>query len=206
MRRYLCCDPRYPQGTPPDSLLTKTFYSGPRFVVFPELWPYVGHCLELGLDVALVIARESGDPAQYFDWATSDWMLPRVKWFVGNEPDGSGESSWIMAPAAYAVLWDNCRGLHGERWIAGMCSGDVQRARQYLQPDAAGLGVHLYTLDPAAAIAKLAEYGTLEKRLQIDEMHPADGFKLSDYTWPPDVPVSDFCFSDAQVPGMGLYV
>ena len=32
MTRYLCCDPRYPEGTPPDALLTKTFYAGPRFV------------------------------------------------------------------------------------------------------------------------------------------------------------------------------
>src|SRR5260370_32167926 len=82
MKRFLCCDPRYSQGTPPDVLLTRTLYGGGRFVAFPELWPYVGHCLELGLDVALVLAQESGDPAQYADWASSDWMTPRVNLFV----------------------------------------------------------------------------------------------------------------------------
>lgn len=201
--RYLCCDPRYPEGTPPDHLLTKTIYSGVRFVVFPELWPQVGHFLELGLNVALVIAKESGDPAQYMDWASSNWMWGRVKWFIGNEPDGSGDSSWTMTPAEYQDLWIACKMLHGQRWIGGMVSGSVPAARPYLQTNAAGLGVHIYTLSPAAAQAKVKAYQALGYPVHIGETHPADNYKMSDYVW--TVNVNDFCYSNAMVPGMGLW-
>lgn len=201
--RYLCIDPAWSGGTPPDVLLTRTIYTGARWAVKPDQWPYVGHCLELGLNVALVIDSDSGDPAQYFDWATSDWMLSRVKWFVGNEPDGSGPASWTMTPDQYGVLWQSATGLHGERWIAGMVSGDTTRARQYLQPDAAGLGVHLYTLSPSQAAQRVNQYQQLHLPVWVGETHAAAGYKLGDYTW--QVPVNDFCYAEAQVPGLGLW-
>ena len=208
MKRYLCIDPRYDLGTPPDALVTKTIYSGVRFVVFPDSWPEVSHYLELSpnLDIQLVIARESGDPAQYMDWATSDWMRPRVSWVIGNEPDGpDGGSSWVMTPEEYQQLWDSCKGLSGARWLAGMCSGDVERARQYLQPDAAGLMVHIYTLAPVAAYAKVREYKGLGLPVRVGETYPADGYKLADYSWPVIGGVNDFCYSRAMNPDTGLY-
>lgn len=201
--RYLCIDPAWSGGTPPDVLLQRTIYGGARWAVKPDQWGYVGHCLELGLNVALVIDSDSGDPAQYADWATSDWMLARVKWFVGNEMDGTGESSWIMTPAQYSDLWEAGKVLHGERWIGGVCSGDVKRAKPYLKSDAAGLGVHIYTLSPAAAQAKVAEYRALGKRVHVGETHAVAGYKLSDYTWTVDV--NDFAYSEAMVSGFGLY-
>lgn len=202
--RYLAVDPRWPGGTPSDTLMTRTIYSGPRFVVFPDSWPSVGHYLNLGQTVALVLARESGDPAQYADWATADWMLDRVHWFVGNEMDGSGPASWTMTPAEYADLWWRSRVLHGRRWVGGLCSGDVVRARDYVQPDMYGLGVHIYTLNPAYAQAKVQEYQSFG-RVWVGETHPADGYKLSDYIWPAGVNVTDFCYSNAMVPGLGLW-
>jgi hypothetical protein len=201
--RYLCIDPRWPGGTPPENLLTQTIYSGVRFVVFPELWPQVGHYLELGLDVQLVIAKESGDPAQYFSWATSDWMRPRISWVAGNEPTSTGPSSWTMTPNEYRSLWQACLGLHGSLFVAGMADGDPANARPYLQPDAAGLSVHIYTLDPAQAAAKVAEYATLGVPVRVGETHPAGGYKMADYSW--DVPVNDFCFSNGMEPGQGLF-
>ncbi len=199
--RHLCIDPEWLEV--PDCVLTRTFYTGVRFVARPDLWPEVGRFLELGLNVQLVIARESGDVAQYAEWATSEWMWSRISWVVGNEPDGTGEASWIMDPAHYAELWDTARVLSGPRWIAGMCSGNVQLAKPYLQPDAAGLAIHIYTLDPVKAKAKVTEYKTLGKKLWIGETHPAGGYKMGDYTWTD--PVNDFCFSDSMVAGMGLW-
>lgn len=201
--RYLCIDPEWSGGTPPDNILTSTIYSGVRFVARPDLWPVVGRMLTIGVNVQLVIARESGNPAQYFDWATSDWMLPRVSWVVGNEPDGSGPSSWTMTTMEYAMLWQASRGLHGARWVAGMVSGNTAKARQYLQPDAAGMAVHIYTLNPTGAKQAMTAYGKLGVPLWVGETHPSEGYKLADYTW--SVPVNDFCFTDQMVPGMGLY-
>src|SRR6266568_4938500 len=140
--RYLCCDPTYALGTPPDILLQRTIYNGPKFVVFPDLWPYVGHCLELGLNIGLVIAKESGDPSQYFSWATSDWMMPRIKWFIGNEMTSIGPSSWTMTPSEHSSLWQACTGLHGSRFIGGVADGDPNALIPYLQPDSNGISVH----------------------------------------------------------------
>jgi hypothetical protein len=206
-KRFLASDLRWPGGTPPDILLTRTIYQGVRFVVFPEIWDQVGHMLELGLDVAPVLAKESGDPTQYTDWFGSDWMKPRVHWFIGNEMDGVDEgSSWVMDSAEFGDLWQASRVLNGERWIGGMSSGDVGRARPYLQPDAAGLAVHIYTLDPTAARNKVREYQfNLKTKVWVGETHPADGFRMADYTWPSGVNVNDFAYSEAMVETMGLF-
>jgi hypothetical protein len=191
-KRFLASDLRWPGGTPPDILLT---------------WDQVGHMLELGLDVAPVLAKESGDPAQYADWFTSDWMKPRVHWFIGNEMDGVDEgSSWVMDSAEFVDLWQASRVLNGERWIGGMISGDVERARQYLKPDAAGLGVHIYTLNPTDARAKVRQYQGLGAKVWVGETHPAGNFKMADYTWPAGVNVNDFCFSSEMEKDWGLYV
>ena len=203
VKRFLRCDPHWPEGTPPDVLLTRTIYGGVSFVAFPDLWPYVGHCLELGLDINLVIARESGDPAQYYDWATSDWMIPRMVWTIGNEPTSTGPSSWRMTPDEYRSLWTKCRRLHGARWVAGMADGDPEQAKPYLQPDMDGLTVHIYTLSPTQAKQKVKDYQALEHKVRIGETHAATGYRLSDYTW--SVDVTDFCYSEKMVEGFGLY-
>jgi hypothetical protein len=203
-KRFLASDLRWPGGTPPDILLTRTIYSGVRFVVFPDIWDQVG---QLSLDVAPVLAKESGDPAQYADWFTSDWMKPRVHWFIGNEMDGiEGGSSWVMDAGEFSALWDASRVLNGERWIGGVCSGDVERARPYLQPDAAGLGIHIYTLNPTHARLKTVAYKSmLGVKVWVGETHPAGNFKMADYTWPAGVNVNDFAYSEAMVETMGLF-
>ena len=203
--RYLCIDPAWSGGTPPDHLVTRTIYGGARWAVKPDQWSICGHYLELGLNLALVIDSDSGDPSQYADWFTSDWMKSRVAWFVGNEPDGDGPSSWIMDPDTYDVLWQESSCLHGARWVAGMCSGDPARAKPYLQIGAAGLAIHLYTLSPTEAALKIADYRTLHRRLWVGETHPASGYRMADYTWPSTVNINDFAYSEAMVPGMGLW-
>lgn len=204
MIRSLCIDPAWSGGTPPDILFTRTIYTGARWAVRPDQWDIVGHYLTLGLTVSLVLDKTSGDPAQYADWATSDWMRSRVKWFVGNEMDGIGEASWTMTPSEYDDLWRASRVLHGERWIGGMCSGIPSIARNYLKPDAAGLSVHIYTLNPYDAAIRTRQYKGLGPLIWIGEWHPSDNYRLMDYSWP-NVNTNDFCFSDAMVPGLGLW-
>jgi hypothetical protein len=155
--RFLCTDPSWWGGTAPDCLLRYTVYSGQRFVAKPGMWDVVGHTLELGLDVGLVIAKESGDPAQYSDWATSDWMFTRVNWFIGNEMDNVGPSSWTMNPDDYRTLWNACKVLHGKRWVGGLASGDPSKAKLYYQPDADGMTAHIYTLNPVDAFNRVAQ-------------------------------------------------
>jgi len=165
----------------------------------------VGHYLELGLYLALVLDADSGDPAAYNDWGSSDWMIPRIAWFIGNEMDGGPPASWVMSPADYGTLWQRTAGLHGDRYVGGVCSGSPERARPYLQPAAAGLSVHLYTLSPLLAQRRLLEYkSALGVKLWVGETHPSGDYRLGDYRWD-QVNVNDFCYSDAMVPGMGLY-
>jgi hypothetical protein len=205
LMRLLCIDPAWEPGTPSDALLQEQGYGGVRFVARPDLFDQVAHYINLGLHVMLVLARESGDPAQYAEWGPFDFGDgPRLHWVVGNEPDGSGDSSWSMTPRQYRGLWRSARVLQGERWVAGMCSGDPARAAAYLQRDATGLCVHLYTLGPDGASARLADYGALGLPVWVGEWHQADDFALGDYDFG-EVWANDFCFSSAMVPGMGLY-
>lgn len=202
--RFLATDPAWDPGSPPDELIESDFDGGVRFVARPELWPAVGHFLNMGRHVALVLARESGDPEQYAEWGTAEWMHDKLHWIVGNEPDGEGEASWIMSPREYRALWIRSRCLKGERWIAGMCSGDVARAAKYLQADATGLTVHIYGLSAEQAAAKVAEYAALGLSVWVGEFHP-DGDEPTEDYWAAfgDVWANFFCYSNAMVAGFG---
>jgi hypothetical protein len=204
--KFLAIDPRWDGGTPSDDLARR--FDGVRFVAFPNGWDHVGHYLDMGLLVDLVLARESGDPAQYVGWATDEWFRERLRWIVGNEPDGSGASSWTMTPKQYRVLWKRAAMfLNGERWIAGMCSGDPARAAQYAQHDAAGWVVHLYGLTAEEAVARLLEYqAALPGPLRVGECHQVQGADVDEYlsgleqhAW-----VTYFCCCDDMDTGMGL--
>lgn len=146
------------------------------------------------------MARESGDPSQFAIWGPPNFDI-----VVGNEPDGSGGSSWVMSPDEYAGLWDSTSNYSAPRWIAGMCSGDVGRAAEYVAraSGAAGLHIHLYGLNPDEARQRVADYQSLGLPVRIGEWHPADGYRYFDY----DFQVPDFAFalSDAMVAGFGLF-
>lgn len=199
--RVLCIDPNHLGGTPPIELAAQ--YNGLRFVTFPHLWPVVSVLLYWGWTVQLVLARESGDPEQYATWAHE-----RLVWVVGNEPDGEGPSSWKMTPAEYDALWVRARCLQGDRYVAGMSSGDVQKASFYVKRDAVGIVAHLYTLSPEEAVARVHEYQQLHPSVWVGEFHEIDGYTPDDY-WVAfaqagGIYANYFCFSDAQVPGFGL--
>jgi hypothetical protein len=199
--RYINADPTYPEGTP--DLATLAAYDGVRFVARPTLKPYLDSLRTQGKRSLVVVAKESGDPMQYIGWRPSAWQ-------IGNEPDGpDAGSSWVQTPAEYRALWERCIILPGARFIGGMCSGDVERARLYVQFGAEGLGVHLYTLTPAQAIAKVREYQTLNPHVFITEWHPqripAQPGDLEPYEQAfGDVWHAYFCYSNAMVAGFGL--
>jgi hypothetical protein len=75
--RLLCIDPAWDPGTPSDELLQEQGYGGVRFVARPDVFDQVVHYINLGLHVMLVLARESGEPAQYAAWGhSSSAMAP----------------------------------------------------------------------------------------------------------------------------------
>ena len=197
--RGICSDPRYPEGDPRSTKAGQAFRST-RYVLFPDSWPVTSDLINSGWYVTGVIARESGDPAQYANWGPPNFDI-----VIGNEPDGSGESSWIMTPAEYGQLWQSTNNYSAQRWIAGMCSGDVARAAEYVKvaPGAAGLHVHLYGLTPGQAKLRVSAYRGVDWSVRVGEWHPADGYRYFDYSF--SVPDFAFCLSDAMVPDMGLW-
>jgi hypothetical protein len=200
--QFLCIDPAWSGGTPPDEVVAR--FDGVRFVARPDLWDAVSSYLDADKKVMLVITSQSGPVEQYADWASADWFADRVYWTIGNEPDGEGEASWIMSPDEYAELWARARCLHGQRFIAGMCSGQPDIAVQYVQPDADGLCVHLYGLSPEAAQTKISAYAKATGLpVWVGEWHEADGFSPEDYDFG-EVWANYFCYSDAMHAGMGL--
>ena len=201
--RLLCIDPNHTGGNPPIELAAR--FNGLRFVAFPHLWPLVQILLSWGWHVQLVLARESGPVGQYITW-----QHERLTWVIGNEPDGEGPSSWIMSPAEYAELWQASSALQGDRYVAGMSSGDVNRAAAYVNVAAgcAGIVAHLYTLTPAQAIVKVQDYQQLHPSVWVGEFHEVDGFTPDDY-WAAFASAGGiygnyFCYSDLQVPNFGL--
>jgi len=196
--RRLCIDPSWPGGTPP--LQIAHLYGGLRYVLFNTSWPVTSDYINGGWYVHGVVARESGDPAFFADWGPPNFDLT-----VGNEPDVTGRSSWTMTPTEYGQLWQATNNYQCPRWIGGFASGDVSRAAQYLShaPGAVGIDIHLYTLSPNEALARIRQYQTLGRRVRVGEWAPSQGYRLTDYQFPVDA--DDFCYSNAMVDGMGLY-
>lgn len=201
--RYLCIDPRYQLGTPSQKIAD--LYYGMRYVLFQDIWDITANYINSGWYVQGVVARESIND----DWNAlnffADWAPPNFDIIIGNEPDSSGGASWTMTPDEYGALWQATSNYQAPRWIAGMTSGDVALAAQYVAraPGAAGLMIHLYGLSPSRATAKVNEYKKIGLPVRVGEWHAANGYRHTSYSF--SVPANDFCWSDAMVPGFGLY-
>lgn len=202
--RYLCIDPRWDGGTPSGKIAD--LYYGMRYVLFQDSWDVTSDYINAGWYIQGVVARESINN----DWNQlaffSNWGPPNFDIIIGNEPDSNGPASWTMTPDEYNALWHATDNYDAPRWIAGMASGDVARAAEYVQraPGAAGLMIHLYGLSPTQATKKVTEYKKLGLPVRIGEWHAAQGFRHTSYSFA--VPANDFCLSDAMVAGSGLYL
>jgi hypothetical protein len=217
--RFLAIDPANDGGRAQPWFIREKGYDGVRFVAFPDRFDDVAYYVNEGLLVQLVIARESGDVEAFAEWFRADdnpdlesWFRSTVFWVVGNEPDGpAGGSSWTMTPAEYRDLWARARCLHGERWVAGMCSGNQYVAANYLSVDAdeAGVCVHPYGKTPRGAVALVKAYAAFcQTPVWVGEFFPTAGHTSEDYfaafeaaggVW-----AGRFCYSDAMVSGFGL--
>lgn len=200
--RGLCIDPRWNGGTPNDQIAG--LYRAVRYVLFHEgwCWPKTSAYINSGWYVRGVIAAESGNPQPFADWGPPNFDIT-----IGNEPDVESGSSQTMSPEEYGDLWASTDNFQAPRWIAGMASGDPGRAEAYVAraPGAAGLTVHLYTLSPDEVLQRIADYQSLGLPVRVGEWHAAGGYRFHEYTFPPDVDVHDFCYSNAMVNGFGLY-
>lgn len=95
-----------------------------RIVAMPDvdLTGYFGHCRALGLQIMLVLARESGgDYAAY--QRRYGTLIDALQ--VGNEPDIDSPSSWTMSPVELASLGRSARQIFWTLPIvaAGLASG-----------------------------------------------------------------------------------
>jgi hypothetical protein len=196
-----------------------------RIVAMPDvdLTGYFGHCRALGLQIMLVLARESGgDYAAYQRRYGS--LIDCLQ--VGNEPDQDGESSWTMSPVELASLGRAARQVFGPGMpivAAGLASGHPEWLAGVDISWADALAFHPYAKDmtPDNDIPDLsyllAGYQAYGKPLLItewgwwsdDEQRGAQ--EVRDMTaWAAktaDVEVYfHFCLSDAtMVPPFGLY-
>jgi predicted chitinase len=198
-----------------------------RIVAMPDvdLTGYFGHCRALGLQIMLVLARESGgDYAAYQRRYGS--LIDCLQ--VGNEPDQDGESSWTMSPVELASLGRSARQVFGQDMpivTAGMASGHPEWLAGMDLSWADAVAFHPYLKDgpnpndveDLPDVTELVTgYQALGKPLIIsewgwwsdDEARGAE--EVRDMTrWAAktaDVEVYfHFCLDDGMVPPFGLY-
>ena len=174
-----------------------------RVVALPGIDWHVQRYRQAGIRVAGVIARESGDPAQYVG-------LPWSALVIGNEMDQIGEASWTLDPQEYADLWHRCATLypHVPRLVGGLASGIVAAGLPYIEaaPDAAGFAVHPYAKRAEEARSLLREYkARCNLPLWVTEWH-RDAWEIGDFMRMLSEECVGACWFawDASVPGFEL--
>lgn len=75
----------------------------------PELNAWINRQQLGGHKVLLSLVSHSFPDSNYYSWVYyyAQHLYPDA-WKIGNEPDGSGVSSWIMSPLQYWLFYDEC--------------------------------------------------------------------------------------------------
>lgn len=198
--RGACIDPTYPEGTPSGkaALLVRRY----RMVLFANSLDTVDNFINSGTYVHGVIASNSGDPAFF-----ANWGMPNFDVTVGNEPTTVSDSSWTMSPSAYGDLWQATANYAAPRWIGGFADGNPASVEPYLRvaPDAAGIDIHLYTLNPDELVQRIADYRSLGLPVRVGEWHMSGDLRYGDYWFPQDIDDNVYCYSDAMGAGFGVF-
>ena len=205
-------DPLNQLGRPSPSVLKEMGFSWVRMVARPGAEWYASQCIQSGLNIILLLARESFNsipiPEQVASYAR---YFPATIWQIGNEMDQQGESSWSMTQDDYRGLVYSCvNSIHSVNPDAKIISGGLASGNPSwwtlddLPID--GIAVHPYAKSAQEASVLLDQYRQVSsKPIYVTEwyrppseiqdfLEMLDGVELSCY----------FCYSDAMVMGFGL--
>jgi predicted chitinase len=198
-----------------------------RVVALPDvdLSGYFSHCRALGLQIMLVLARESGGNYAVYQRRYGH-LIDCVQ--VGNEPDLASPSSWTMSPVELASLGRSARQVFGQdmpivtagmasghpEWLAGMdlSWADAVAVQPYLKdapnpndiedlPDVTELVAGYQALGKPLIISEWGWWGDNEVR-GAEEV--GDMTRWAAATGDVEV-YFHFCLDDGMVPPFGLY-
>lgn len=141
-------------------------------------------------------------------------------WQIGNEPDGTEESSWSMSKQRFSrYLQAAVRVFSGRYVIAGgLISGDANWLTEVNVSLVDAIAVHPYTQTPESALTLLDNYSRWSKPIVISEFGGQTGLFNNEHeravyhsemiqalsTHALVGMASVFCYSDAMVDGFGL--
>jgi hypothetical protein len=211
--RAVCCDALNSGARPTSLRLRHLGVTGVRLVArnHPDFYSY---CKTLnGLEIAVVLARESFEDENYTAMSTmyANAIRPAL-WLVGNEPNSTGDASWTMTNGEHEYMFNRCRAgirqVDGTTpvYIGGMLGDPTWlRIEKYDKPN----GIDVHYPDTEAQLAAYTKYGLDLSVMEwcwagrrVRQSDVTDWQKmLNQYTkhsaW--------YCWSDAQgSPGMGL--
>lgn len=141
-------------------------------------------------------------------------------WQIGNEPDGTEESSWSMPKLRFSrYLQAGVKAFAGRYVIAGgLVSGDTNWLRGVDISLIDAIAVHPYAQTPTSALQLLDSYSRWNKPIVVSEFGGQDELFndaheravyhtdiMRNFSSHPLVGMASvFCFSDKMVPGFGL--
>lgn len=148
-------------------------------------------------------------------------MLPNLYyWQIGNEPDGTEESSWHMTKLRFSRHLQAAVKVFAGRHITagGLISGDANWLQGVDLRLLDAIAVHPYTQTPDSVLPLLDSYSRYNKPIVISEFGGQDGLFNSAHeraVYHTEMMqsmgshalvgmASVFCYSDKMVPGFGL--
>lgn len=202
--------------------LKSLWVRGIRIVAEPQydLRNYLRQIDIVGIDTLLVIARESG--TDYSIYQKYRGVIAAIQ--TGNEPDGTGESSWAMSQDEFVALGRQLRTTFPNTPIVagGLCSGHPSWLDGVPLDWCDYLGLHLYLKnaipndDLTDIWDTIAQYSRFGKPIVLSEWgwwgDNEDRASIeveSMITWVGHTDIIDslfyFCHSDRMVAPFGLY-
>lgn len=202
-------DPLNPSGRPDIERLTFRGYTGVVLVSRPGADEYAAQVMGAGLMVLAVLAQES-----------AGYMVTADVYQIGNEPDGTGPSSWARTPAEYREDWNIYRNTYPDFTMisAALVSGDPSWWRNLHAHDpslegCSGMAIHPYGKTAADAAELFEDYRTVQHDLArmeypiwVTEWNRPDN-EVAEYAAMlrrEAVMSGWFCASDGMVSGFGI--
>lgn len=223
---WLAVDALNSGGCPSPDEIAEAGASGIRLVAFdnPDFFAYAEKCLGWGLEVGVVLARESFPTDDFAGFAAfyAERLTPTL-WSCGNEMDAyllgeASPSSWKLRPAEYAYgLWHPVAHTIRDRQpeakvvVGGLVSGQPWWAsglKPLLDPAPWGWDAHPYGKPAAEAEALLQLYSEAtdgDRWCVLEWDRPAA--EIAEYLAMLRRTVvydAQFCYSDSMVPGFGI--
>ena len=188
-----------------------------RCVLYPDtqIQGWIQGCHDRGVRVLGILGSESigTDPAGWvgkIDHYATLYLDLIDAWQVGNEPDGTGESSWTMTPWSFSALLKEARGVLGSRSYlvaAGMVSGQPGWLKDVDLSPVNAIACHPYAKWPGTDDLDymLEGYAGYGKPLWVTEYHARTIGMAAALRDDPRLTVAmAFCYSDQMVDGFGL--